>query len=439
MYQYKPDIIAQTKIPGHNFVHYPFTLKFVPPAFYVTMQIAIMPLIFYQGKWNTMVTVFFLASFLVPASTAIMGRWINIFKTLHAPLAFATLAGMLYYGEVRGLLEWVIIGGFTLWATIYWAIMGAGLSDPLKRMLEVLEKARAGDLSARVTLNFDRTDELGKVTRGINALLQQVDSVYSEQNAEISKDLVNISSQQAASSEEISSSLEEMFIMTRSNSDHAGEAKNLMHDVGRRIKQANEAMANLTASMDEISTASAETKKIVKTIDEVAFQTNLLALNAAVEAARAGEAGSGFAVVADEVRNLAMRAAEAAKITANLIDGTISKVDAGANNASQAKELFKHVVESSEKTGVLVNQIDDGTTEQVQGLDQIKEAVAELSSLTQKNAESAESLVEAINFQGGHASTRQTPAPIKPTVDKMAGLAVPEQVIPFMDGDMQEF
>ena len=84
-------------------------------------------------------------------------------------------------------------------------------------------------------------------------------------------------------------------------------------------------MGGVMTSMQEISQASEETAKIVKTIDEIAFQTNLLALNAAVEAARAGEAGAGFAVVADEVRNLAIRAAEAAGNTATMIEGTVSK------------------------------------------------------------------------------------------------------------------
>ena len=116
-------------------------------------------------------------------------------------------------------------------------------------------------------------------------------------------------------------------------------------------------MDQMGQAITEITRTSEETEKIIKTIDEIAFQTNLLALNAAVEAARAGEAGAGFAVVADEVRSLAMRAAEAAKDTATLIEESQKNADNGVNLASEAGKNINSIADSAQKVASLVSEI----------------------------------------------------------------------------------
>ncbi|MBW1800268.1 MAG: hypothetical protein JRJ85_06010 [Deltaproteobacteria bacterium] len=211
-------------------------------------------------------------------------------------------------------------------------------------------------------------------------------------------------SEQAASIEETSSSLEEMSAMTKQNANNANEADNLMKDANTVVKNANASMSDLAASMNEISGASEETSKIIKTIDEIAFQTNLLALNAAVEAARAGEAGAGFAVVADEVRNLAMRAADAAKNTAGMIEATIKKVNDGSELMTRTDEAFTQVADKASKVGELVAEIAAASNEQAQGIEQLNMAIAEMDRVTQQNAATAEESASAsveMNTQSG--------------------------------------
>jgi methyl-accepting chemotaxis protein len=168
-----------------------------------------------------------------------------------------------------------------------------------------------------------------------------------------------------------------------------------MTEARKVVGTANDSMGSLTNSMKEISRASEETSKIIKTIDEIAFQTNLLALNAAVEAARAGEAGAGFAVVADEVRNLALRASEAAKNTANLIEGTVKKIKDGSEIVDRTNEAFQQVATSSNKVGQLVNEIASSSREQAKGIEQINLAVTEMDKVTQQNAANAEESASA--------------------------------------------
>ncbi|MFA6497840.1 MAG: methyl-accepting chemotaxis protein [Desulfurivibrionaceae bacterium] len=235
---------------------------------------------------------------------------------------------------------------------------------------------------------------VGLIIAGLEDCAAQVTSA-SGQLSGAAHQLAEGASEEAASLEETSASLEEVSTMARRNADNAAECNSLMREVNTVMGKANQSMAAQTVAMGEISKASEQTSKIIKTIDEIAFQTNLLALNAAVEAARAGEAGAGFAVVADEVRNLAMRAAEAAHNTANLIEGTVKKVKEGEDLLVRTNEDFCEVAEVAAKVGSLVDEIAIASGEQTTGLDQVNKAISEIDRVTQQTASSSEEAASA--------------------------------------------
>jgi methyl-accepting chemotaxis protein len=225
----------------------------------------------------------------------------------------------------------------------------------------------------------------------------------SGQISAVSNLLAEAASNQVVIIEEAATALEETEAVTDKNAEHAREANRLIETTGRIISKANGAMTQLTTSMGEISIASDETSKIVKDIDAIAFQTNLLALNAAVEAARAGEAGSGFAVVAEEVRNLAMRSAEAAKNTAQLIDGTIGKVKAGNSMVIETNKAFGEISDSATKLGKMLAEISELSTHQVDQIKKISGAIKEVNDLAQQNAATSEESASAAKELNGQA------------------------------------
>jgi len=98
-----------------------------------------------------------------------------------------------------------------------------------------------------------------------------------------SQALASRTSEQAASVEETTSSLEQMNASIAQNADnqplHEQIAGQAAADADESGKATREAMAAMRAIVDKIAI-----------IEETPTQTNLLALNAAIEAARAGEA-----------------------------------------------------------------------------------------------------------------------------------------------------
>ena len=185
-------------------------------------------------------------------------------------------------------------------------------------------------------------------------------------------------SEQAASAEETTSSLEEMSASIQQNSDNSRQMEQVAAKGAREAEESGKAVNHTVDAMKSI------TEKI-DIVDEIAYQTNLLALNAAIEAARAGEHGKGFAVVATEVRKLAERSQAAAKEISSLATDSV-KV------AENSGKLLDELVPSIKKTAELVQEVAAASREQSSGVAQINKAMAQVDQVTQRNASSAEEL-----------------------------------------------
>ena len=245
------------------------------------------------------------------------------------------------------------------------------------------------------------------INRIIDNLSDTARQVYhaSVQVSSSSHQLAEGASKQASSLEETSASLEEMSSMTKQNAENAQQANNYTNEGVDNLENANQTMKALIESMADISTASNNVAKIIKTIDQIAFQTNLLALNAAVEAARAGEAGAGFAVVADEVRNLALRVAEESNNTQEMVMEIIQKVDNGSGLVKETDEQYRGVALGVQKIKELIGEISSASNEQSQGIDQANIAMAEMEKVTQMNAANAEESADASEKLNGHSAS----------------------------------
>jgi len=269
------------------------------------------------------------------------------------------------------------------------------------------------DLTARVKRDYQGAYD--KMKSNINTLIQSLDdalvqvALAAEQVASASGQISSGSqtlsqgaSEQASSLEEVSSSLQEMASMTKQNAANAKEGRSLAEGAKTAADLGVESMKRLSDAINKIKVSSDSTAKIVKTIDEIAFQTNLLALNAAVEAARAGDAGKGFAVVAEEVRNLAMRSAEAAKNTANMIEESVKNAEGGVAINQEVLKNLSEINGQVNKVTTVMAEIAAASEQQSQGVEQVNTAVEQMNQVTQQvaaNAEESASAAEELTGQ----------------------------------------
>lgn len=244
------------------------------------------------------------------------------------------------------------------------------------------EHARIQDAVHRAFDNLIET--LGDVT----SMSEQV-ARATGQITDGSQELAHMSGQQANALEAVAVSLQQLAAQTRQNAATAQEASRITDLAQASTTASATNVHELSNVMGHIKANADQTAKIVKTIDEIAFQTNLLALNAAVEAARAGDAGRGFAVVADEVRSLALRAAEAARTTAELIEKSVAGVAQGVTVTDGVIHSLGEVTHHVDRVRTMMSEIAAASAEQQQGLSVISHSMDDLNDLTQQTASSS--------------------------------------------------
>lgn len=306
-------------------------------------------------------------------------------------------------------IRWLIVGVLVVTAlttaVVLWGIT-VNVIRPLERVVGYFARMAQGDLSQEIEQRG--TNEIGKLYASLASMQASLagtvgtvrnssEAIYSDsrQLAHGNGQLSERTDDQSASLVETSASMEELSATVEQNADNARQASDMAAAVARLAEDGGVRVSDVVAVMEEIDQSASTMASCIEVIDIIAFQTNLLALNASVEAARAGEQGRSFAVVAGEVRNLANRAAAASKDIGAQIEATVTRVAAGNERVGQAGATMQEIVLGVGKVSQLMEDIARASREQSQGIAQVNDAVAQMESMTQQNADMARSAVDS--------------------------------------------
>ena len=228
-----------------------------------------------------------------------------------------------------------------------------------------------------------------------------------------STELASATTEEASSVAETAAAIEEMTATIARTLQNVTTALEVSDDGQQEAERGREVVGKMITAMNEIQNSNAKLDKMVKLIEEIqaktrvindiVFETRLLSFNASIEAARAGAQGRGFAVVAEEVGNLAVVSGKAADEIRVLLQSTTSEVNEivrstqdrinqGRSRAEECEQAFQSMGDTLSRVGQYVKGISAATHEQDSGVKQINRAMAQLDSVTQGNAASAEYL-----------------------------------------------
>lgn len=240
------------------------------------------------------------------------------------------------------------------------------------------------------------TESMHQIISKLSAALEEIgrsaDQVASgsEQVSSGSRELSEGAVEQASFVEELAAASDEISGQVNNNTHRVKQVSEIARETERDMEESNRKMQDMVGAMADINEKAVQIRKIIKTIEDIAFQTNILALNAAVEAARAGNEGRGFAVVAAEVRSLANKTSEASRATVALIENSVLAVKEGSRIAGETADVMLESVKGAKKVAGVVEDIARATEEQAVSIIQINQNIEQISGIVQANTASAE-------------------------------------------------
>lgn len=275
------------------------------------------------------------------------------------------------------------------------------LSDMLTQSGDVLSKMAAYDLTSEDMREYPgKFNELAASINSIKAILSNM--ILNIQNSSVnvdggSKQLAEAASMlsegtmaQASSLQKLVTDVENVAQNINAKSDKTIFVNESLGNLDSEIKDGNQKMQELSNVVRTVEEMSEDIKKIVNTIDGIAFQTNILALNASVEAARAGESGRGFAVVAQEIGTLATKSSDASKKTAELIEKCIKGIESAKEYADITSDSLAKIVSDSNNIANAFDEMSKANEIQAKNANDIRNEIENISQVVQSNTATAQ-------------------------------------------------
>lgn len=308
------------------------------------------------------------------------------------------------------------------------------LQQQLLQLLNDVEGAARGDLTVRADVT---AGEIGTVADFFNSIVESLRDIVTQvkqaaihvnsaigsnegairhlaeealtQAAEINRTLDAVD-QMTQSMKAVAESAEKAAFIANHAAHTATKSGHAMDLTVQNILSLRETVGETAKKVKRLGESSQQISRVVSLINQIAIQTNLLAINAGIEAARAGEEGQGFAVVAEEVGELAVRSAAATQEIEQIVEniqretsevvqameiGTTQVVE-GTRIVEEAKQSLSEILDVSSQIDFLVQSISTATTSQVETSQSVSQLMKDIAAISQRTSDSSRQVSESL-------------------------------------------